>query len=309
MPQRRWSFVLPFLLFNLFCAGALVALLSLFGIPFGMRHLAALLYFLLLGGALHHWQEAALATDAKVSVQRFMTGMVIKMLLTLFLLLALAPARPAVAEQVVTLYFGGTTMTSVMSDPAQSPFKRSEVVAHLYADQRDRAHGGPAKHHKLFINGIGTGSGLALDLLQASSPSFDLLRGWSQVLNEAITFINGVYASTGDTIRLTLYWRAREPIWDSWKVFNQVYFGDSPMIAQRDGYPVCDTRETWRWDPGELITDVYDIPVNPDAPDGLYPLYTGLYLEETNERLPVLDETGAQIDTQVHVTDIRVGEE
>ncbi|MCB9160516.1 MAG: hypothetical protein R3A10_09875 [Caldilineaceae bacterium] len=81
------------------------------------------------------------------------------------------------------------------------------------------------------------------------------------------------------------------------------------MIAQRDGYPVCDTRETWRWDPGELITDVYDIPVNPDAPDGLYPLYTGLYLEETNERLPVVDETGAPIDTQVHVTDIRVGEE
>ena len=113
----------------------------------------------------------------------------------------------------------------------------------------------------------------------------------------------------GDTIRLTLYWRAQEPIWDSWKVFNQVYFGDSPMIAQRDGYPVCDTRETWRWDPGELITDVYDIPVNPDAPDGLYPLYTGLYLEETNERLPVVDETGAPIDTQVHVTDIRVGEE
>jgi hypothetical protein len=113
----------------------------------------------------------------------------------------------------------------------------------------------------------------------------------------------------GDNIRLTLYWRAQEPIWDSWKVFNQVYFGDSPMIAQRDGFPVCDTRETWRWDPGELITDVYDIPVNADAPDGLYPLYTGLYLEESGDRLPVLDEAGAPIDTQVHVTDIRVGEE
>ncbi len=81
------------------------------------------------------------------------------------------------------------------------------------------------------------------------------------------------------------------------------------MIAQRDGYPVCDTRETWRWDPGELITDVYDIPVSADAPDGLYPLYTGLYLEESGDRLPVLDENGAEVDTQWHVTDIRIGEE
>ena len=81
------------------------------------------------------------------------------------------------------------------------------------------------------------------------------------------------------------------------------------MMAQRDGYPVCDGRETWRWDPGELITDVYDIPVNENAVDGLYPLYSGFYLEESGERLPVFDEAGNQIDTQTHVTDIRIGEE
>jgi hypothetical protein len=113
----------------------------------------------------------------------------------------------------------------------------------------------------------------------------------------------------GDTIDLTLYWRATEPIDKSYKVFNQVYFGDGPMIAQRDGHPVCDGRETWRWDPGELITDKYSIPVNPDAPDGLYPLYTGLYLEESGERLNVLDENGGEVATQAHVTDIRIGEE
>lgn len=113
----------------------------------------------------------------------------------------------------------------------------------------------------------------------------------------------------GDTIRLTLYWRGQKPIDKSYKVFNQVIFGDGPMIAQRDGYPVCDGRETWRWDPGELITDVYNIPVNADAPDGLYPLNTGLYLEETGERLPVLDANGVEIASQAHITDIRVGEE
>ncbi|BAM01286.1 MULTISPECIES: glycosyltransferase family 39 protein [Caldilinea] len=113
----------------------------------------------------------------------------------------------------------------------------------------------------------------------------------------------------GDNIYLTLYWRAQRPIDKSYKVFNQVFFGDGPMVAQRDGYPVCEGRETWRWDPGELITDPYTIPVKDDAPDGLYPLYTGMYLEETFERLPILDEEGNEIGTQVHLTDIRIGEE
>lgn len=113
----------------------------------------------------------------------------------------------------------------------------------------------------------------------------------------------------GDNIQLTLYWRAQRPIDKSFKVFNQSYFGDGQIVAQRDGYPVCEGRETWRWDPGELITDPYVIPVSQDAPDGLYPLYTGMYLEETFERLPVLDASGAEAGTQVHLTDIRIGEE
>lgn len=112
-----------------------------------------------------------------------------------------------------------------------------------------------------------------------------------------------------DTIHLTLYWRAQQVLTSSYKVFNQSYYGNGTMIAQQDGYPVCETRETWRWDPGELITDQYEIPVKADAPDGLYPFYTGMYLEETLERLPVLDEAGNVVDNQVHLTDIRVGEE
>lgn len=113
----------------------------------------------------------------------------------------------------------------------------------------------------------------------------------------------------GDTFRLTLYWRAQQPIMATYKVFNQVYFGDSGMQAQLDGYPVCEGRDTWRWDPGELITDTYYIQVRDEATPGLYPLYSGMYVEETGERLLILDEAGNQIDTQIHVTDIRIGEE
>lgn len=123
----------------------------------------------------------------------------------------------------------------------------------------------------------------------------------------AISYPQPLHA--GDTIRLTLYWRAQQPILANYKVFNQSYYGEGNMIAQRDGYPVCETRETWRWDPGELITDEYELPVAPDAPDGLYPLYTGMYVEETLDRLPVLDDEGNVIGNQIHLTDIRVGVE
>ena len=81
------------------------------------------------------------------------------------------------------------------------------------------------------------------------------------------------------------------------------------MQALLDGYPVCEGRATWRWDPGELITDTYYIQVKEDATSGLYPLYSGMYIEETSARLPVFDASGTQTDTQVHVTDIRIGEE
>jgi len=112
----------------------------------------------------------------------------------------------------------------------------------------------------------------------------------------------------GESLRLKLYWRAQQTMPQSYKVFNQAYAADGPMVAQKDAYPVCDRLPTSLWYPGELITDIHDITVNADAADGVYPLYTGLYLEETGDRLPVLDAAGNPVDQQVHVADIRIGE-
>jgi hypothetical protein len=110
----------------------------------------------------------------------------------------------------------------------------------------------------------------------------------------------------GDTFRLTLYWRAQQAGLAPYKVFNQSYYGNGVMVAQKDGYSVCDRRPTSLWLPGELVVDVYDIPVAADAPAGVYPLYTGLYREENFERLPVLDATGNPVDNQVQVADLNI---
>ena len=110
----------------------------------------------------------------------------------------------------------------------------------------------------------------------------------------------------GDTVRLTLYWRALQDMPDSYKVFNQAHAGDGALIAQQDGYPVCGGRGTWQWDPGELIVDEHLLTVRADAPAGSYPLYTGLYIEETLARLSVVDATGAAVGDQVYLTDLTI---
>ncbi|MFN8494414.1 MAG: glycosyltransferase family 39 protein [Caldilineaceae bacterium] len=106
--------------------------------------------------------------------------------------------------------------------------------------------------------------------------------------------------------RLTLYWRAQRPLAQSYKVFNQAFYGNGVMVAQKDGYPVCDRYLTSDWYPGELITDIYDMQVAEDAPVGSYPLYTGMYLEQTQSRLSVLDAAGKAVDNQARVADLQI---
>jgi hypothetical protein len=110
----------------------------------------------------------------------------------------------------------------------------------------------------------------------------------------------------GDTFRLTLYWRAQRPLDRSYKVFSQAFYGDGVMVAQQDGLPVCDRLPTNLWYPGELIADERQITVATDAPPGVYPLYTGLYLEENFSRLPVLDALGNLMDDKTQLTELKI---
>jgi hypothetical protein len=87
MASGRWSFLLPITIFTLACAAALVAILYFAHVPLVSGHLLMLGYFATLTAVLHTWQERALITDPKGFVNRFMGGLVIKMLLTLMVLL------------------------------------------------------------------------------------------------------------------------------------------------------------------------------------------------------------------------------
>jgi hypothetical protein len=56
------------------------------------------------------------------------------------------------------------------------------------------------------------------------------------------------------------------------------------------------------WTPGEVVVDRIKVPIAPGAPPGEYLLYSGLYSQNANERLSVIDELGRFAGTTIPLT-------
>jgi hypothetical protein len=110
----------------------------------------------------------------------------------------------------------------------------------------------------------------------------------------------------GDEIVLTLQWRGRRSMEESFKVTNQMYDANGNFAAQRDAMPLCDRRPTDIWYEGEGVIDRHSIRINEDALPGEYILYTALYDGETGARLPLLDDAGQPIDDKVQIAALTV---
>jgi hypothetical protein len=89
MAQGLRAPYLPVLLFTAVCATATWFGLHLLGLPFHWAYALVIGYLAGFTLFLHIWQEGAMHTDPKGFVRRFMTGLVMKMLISLFLLLAI----------------------------------------------------------------------------------------------------------------------------------------------------------------------------------------------------------------------------
>jgi hypothetical protein len=96
----------------------------------------------------------------------------------------------------------------------------------------------------------------------------------------------------GESLHLTLYWRALTAVDASYTVFTHLLDGESRIWGQKDSVPKAGTYPTTLWVEGEVVTDEYKIVVKPDAPPGQYVIEVGMYLAQSGERLPVLDELG-----------------
>jgi len=104
-------------------------------------------------------------------------------------------------------------------------------------------------------------------------------------------------ARPGQSVRLTLYWRAEAKLERSLTVFTHLLTADDHLVAQHDGLPVNNTRPTTTWLPSEIIRDTHEWNIPPNAPPGTYRIKIGLYDHNQPEmpRLPVLDSSGQVI--------------
>ncbi len=113
----------------------------------------------------------------------------------------------------------------------------------------------------------------------------------------------------GETLFVTLYWRAGEPVAQDLTAFAHLGSGlpgEPPILAQRDGQPCVGLYPTSRWQPGEIVPDSFAITLPADAPPGEYPLAVGWYAYPSLERLPLLAADPATPDGRAVPGTIRV---
>jgi hypothetical protein len=103
----------------------------------------------------------------------------------------------------------------------------------------------------------------------------------------------------GETLRPRLYWQAQAPMDQDYIVFVHLLDEGGNLRAQQDCQPQRGDYPTSLWRLGEVIWDGHEIPLPADLPAGTYRLVAGMYLLESMERLPVLDETGRRLPDDV----------
>jgi hypothetical protein len=111
----------------------------------------------------------------------------------------------------------------------------------------------------------------------------------------------------GDTVPVTLYWRAlRQPDQD-YKAF--VHLTDTAMTrqpAQHDGDPGGGFTPTTRWLPGELVPDTHPLRLPADLEPGRYRLWAGMYEHETVRNLAILSSETPAAGGRVLLGEIEV---
>jgi hypothetical protein len=103
----------------------------------------------------------------------------------------------------------------------------------------------------------------------------------------------------GDVLRLTLYWEAVDEMEVSYTVFTHLLDPSNHIWAQHDSVPANGQAPTNTWVEGEIVTDVYELKVDPHAPSGGYVLELGMYEARTGQRLQVHNLAGEHVGDRV----------
>ena len=113
-------------------------------------------------------------------------------------------------------------------------------------------------------------------------------------------------ARPGESLVLTLYWQALQPLHEDYTVFTHVLGKKDAIWAQKDSQPQDGAAPTSSWPPGAVVEDRYELRLRPDTPPDIYAIEVGLYRAATGQRLGVLGEQGRLSADHVILTRVRV---
>jgi hypothetical protein len=110
-----------------------------------------------------------------------------------------------------------------------------------------------------------------------------------------------ITARPGETIEVTLYWKAQHELDINFQVFLHLLSppanpesGNGLLLAQSDKLNPGEF-PTRRWPQDKYIRDTHRLTIPDDVSPGTYPLAAGLWVQAEGWRLPLLDEDGVQI--------------
>jgi serine/threonine-protein kinase len=113
----------------------------------------------------------------------------------------------------------------------------------------------------------------------------------------------------GNTLMLTLHWRALTQMSTPYTVFVHLTRVDGGIVAQQDNEPRNGTYPTTLWQMNEQVSDPYAFLIPDDVPPGSYWIKVGMYRPDTGQRLPIVDAGTAQVENDsVVVREFRVAD-
>lgn len=98
----------------------------------------------------------------------------------------------------------------------------------------------------------------------------------------------------GESVALTLYWKALRPVTRDYTVFLHLVDPDDRMCGAADGFPVAGAFPTSQWPADRVVADEHVVSWTEDVPGPCRP-ELGLYELETLGRLPAFDAAGRRL--------------
>ncbi|HEX9076148.1 MAG TPA: hypothetical protein VF932_10235, partial [Anaerolineae bacterium] len=114
----------------------------------------------------------------------------------------------------------------------------------------------------------------------------------------------------GNPFVLLLYWRGMGSIDRRYTVFVHLLDRDGNLVAGYDSQPRKGQAPTTVWERGLLYADAIVMPVGADVPLGSgYKIAVGLYDQQTQERLAVIDAQGQPVGDEITIESFTVVEQ